>query len=438
MDLKCATWLVLSICVGVAARTSSGETPTNLGAAPTEFDSIQSDFEFTSDGLSIIYRAAHVTVDGADELYSVPIAGGTAHKLNGDLGAGGDVDFWKLSPDGGWAIFWANEHGNSLTEVYGTPTLGGTPLKLNSPLVEIGSTGGVVVDGRVIYIASERTSPFAGTVFELFSVPVNGGTVSRLSGEPVNGGDVQTVVSRKGVGRVVYLADQERNDVVELFAVSPDGGPALKLNPQLVTQGNVLADGLQLSPTGNRVLYAADQERASVVEIFSVSTFGGPVAKLNGTLTNGGSVTPGSQLFSPDGTRVLYHADQNSDEVFELFSVSATGGTPVRLNGPLVLDGDVRREGLQFSPNGSRVLYTADQQTDETFELFSVASQGGAAVKLSGALVAGGDVADDAIFSPDGSRVLYRADQNTDEVVELYQRVRLGRHSAADQRRSGR
>ena len=209
MDLKCVAWLALFICTGVAARAGKGETPTNLGASLTAFDSIQSDFQFTSDGRSVIYRAVHVAEDGADKLYCVPVTGGVSHKLNGDLGEGGDVRSWKLSPDGSWAVFWANEQGHALTEVYGTPTLGGTPLKLNSPLVDIGSTDGVVINGRVVYVASERTSPFAGTIFELFSVPVNGGTVTRLSGEPATGGDVQAVVSRNGVNRVVYLADQE-------------------------------------------------------------------------------------------------------------------------------------------------------------------------------------------------------------------------------------
>jgi hypothetical protein len=208
--------------------------------------------------------------------------------------------------------------------------------------------------------------------------------------------------------------------VVELFGVSATGGLPTKLNPPLVANGNVLPDGLQLSPIGDRALYAADQEEDSKVEIFSVPALGGSAVKLNGVLVEGGSVTPGSQRFSANGARVLYRADQNADEVFEVFSVSSVGGPAVRINGALVTNGDVRLEGLQFSPDSSRVLYSADQNEDEVYELFSVPAAGGQAVKLNGELVDGGDVLEDAGFSPTGSRVLYRADQDVDGVVELY------------------
>jgi len=148
--------------------------------------------------------------------------------------------------------------------------------------------------------------------------------------------------------------------------------------------------------------------------------------QLNPFLPVGGDVTRGSQRLSPNGSRVLYHADQNADEVFEIFSVPSGGGTSVRLNGPLVALGDVNAAGLQFSPDSARVLYTADQFVDETVELFCVPSVGGTAVKLSGDMVAGGDVADDAVFSPDSSRVLFRADRRVDEVVELFSTSSVG------------
>ncbi|MGE3244053.1 MAG: hypothetical protein AB7G28_25885, partial [Pirellulales bacterium] len=147
---------------------------------------------------------------------------------------------------------------------------------------------------------------------------------------------------------------------------------------------------------------------------------------LHPTLPAGSDVTRGSQRFSPNGSRVLYHADQNADEVFEIFSVPSGGGTSVRLNGPLVALGDVNAAGLQFSPDSARVLYTADQIIDETVELFSVPSAGGASVKLSGDMVAGGDVVDDAVFSPDSSRVLFRADRRVDDVVELFSNSSAG------------
>ena len=47
------------------------------------------------------------------------------------------------------------------------------------------------------------------------------------------------------------------------------------------------------------------------------------------------------------------------------------GGTPVKLNTALPSGGFVYRDGIQFSSDGSRVLYLADQETNGVVELYS-------------------------------------------------------------------
>ena len=64
----------------------------------------------------------------------------------------------------------------------------------------------------------------------------------------------------------------------------------------------------------------------------------------------------------------------------------------LKLNKALVLGGSV--EGGLISPDSRRVVYRADQETDGIFELYSVPIRGPAAdgIKLNKALVPGGDV----------------------------------------------
>ena len=412
------------VLYGCCSHVVLAEEPVKLDTSGMSAGSVQPGFQITSDGSRVVF--ARRTLQGLDEvteLCSVESSGGIPVTLNGTMAVGGDVSSWQLSSNGNRVVYWADQETDGVTDVYAVPTIGGAPQKLSESLVDVGSTGGGFVGpngDRAVFIASQTTSPFSGPYFELFSASSAGGGSTKLNGPMANGGDVQSLVVRSDGGRVLYLADEDTDEVVELFSVSPIGGPSTKLNSGLVADGDVFSDGLQFSPDGNFVLYSADQDTNGVVEIYRVATSGGTPLKLNLPLASGRSVTLGSPQFSPNGTRVLYRADQNADDVFEIFSVPVGGGTPVRLNGPLAEGGDVSLDGLRFSPDGSRVLYHADQERDGVFELFSVPSIGGVPVKLNGPMVEGGDVEDGAVFSPDGGLVLYRANQDRSDVVGLY------------------
>ena len=66
---------------------------------------------------------------------------------------------------------------------------------------------------------------------------------------------------------------------------------------------------------------------------------GGAIVKLNSLLPAGGNVA--DFVISPDAARVVYLADQRTDEVRELFSVPLGGGPVTQLNGPLTVGGNV-------------------------------------------------------------------------------------------------
>ncbi len=92
------------------------------------------------------------------------------------------------------------------------------------------------------------------------------------------------------------------------------------------------------------------------------------------------------------------------------------------MNGTLAAGGVVW--SYQISPDSSRVVYVADQQTKGVYELYSVPLGGPATtgIKLNGPLTTGGDGGDVTTFqiSPDSGRVVYIADQDTNAVLELY------------------
>jgi Tol biopolymer transport system component len=415
--------LLLAVCMTGIARAAA---PTKLSGPLGPGQNVTAgSVQISADGSRVLYLSDQ-DADNVFEIFSVPVGGGTRVQLNGTLATGGDVlvNGLDISPDGSRVLYYADETTDEVFEAFSVPLSGGTPTKLNGTL----PTGGDVSNAGLQFNSSSTQVLFHGDqttdeVFEVFTVPSTGGTPVKLNGVLVANGDTQSAdlqFSPNG-SRVIYLADQTTDEVFEAFSVPSGGGAAIKLNGALVAGGDVTLQ--RISSDGSRVLYLADQTTDDVFEIFSVPATGGVPVKLNGTMGVGGDVSTLGLQFSPNGNHVVYFADQNADNVNELFSVPSAGGTAVKLNGTLVANGDVGSNGILISPDSSRVIYTADQNTDNTFEIFSVPIAGGTAVKLSGPMVAGGNVAlgsGGRGISPDGSRVIYVADQNTDEVQELF------------------
>ncbi len=383
-------------------------------------------FQISPDSRQVVYRADQDSVNVV-ELYSVPIGGLAASiKLNGTLGVNDDVLEFQISPDSSRVVYLA-DHDTiffNVVELYSVPIEGPVTAvkKLNKTLVANGNVAGFRISPDSNWVVYGADQDKDGAT-ELYSVPIGGPDSDGLKlnkGLVLNGSVKEGLISPDS-SRVVYLADQDTVGVQELYSVPIRGLPSagIKLNKTLVANGNVA--GFQISPDSKWVVYGADQDKDGATEVYSVP-IGGPDSdglKLNKGLVLNGSVEEG--LISPDSSRVVYLADQDTVGVQELYSVPIRGlpSAGLRLNEALVPGRNV--DVFKISPNGGRVVYIADQETVSVHELYSVPVGGpaDAGIKLNKALPPNGDVSGFQI-SPDSSRVVYRADQDNVGVRELY------------------
>jgi hypothetical protein len=328
------------------------------------------------------------------ELYCVPITGGPSVRLNAPLLAESHVGEFQISPDGSRVVYGLDhQYEEEVRELYSVPLTGGASVKLGERLDSWGYMGDFQIspDGsRVFYTKADRVvyTEEQGTygMTELYSVPIAGGDAVKLDGAPVDQTSVTNLRITPSGGRVVYSQAQWYRDLgiyyqwVKLFSVPSKGGAAVKLNGKLAAGGHWEgAFRFQFSPDGSRVVFRATQPQPVYVletELYSVPTKGGAMVKLGGRGLVWGWGSGYNEFdfqISPDGSRVVYWADQDKHDRFELYSVPITGGNSVKLNGKLVAGGDVGGDvsAFQITPGGSWVVYLADQDKDDVPELYA-------------------------------------------------------------------
>jgi len=378
-----------------------------------------------------VFMAAKDVADTV-ELYASFDDGDDIIKLSADLLIpGGNVVDFKISPDGIFAAYVADQETDQVFELYVVPVdksagdravkisgffMAGDGIKEISPgeyAFEWSPDGS---SSQVAYLADQRT---AG-VIELFSVLPNGTSNIRLSGNLESDRDVVEFLWAPNTSRIVYLANQDFVNVLELYSVLPN----VTNSSQKITSGfdpgeNVI--DFAWAPSNQRVAFIADKNTLGLFQLWTT-----PPTNANNVLVS--SVTPVGDgdviefAWAPViGTnRIAYLADENKDEMFELFT---TRGTDPVINhiSLLQVDGSDVTE-FAWAPDSSRVAYMADRLSDDVSELFTNLPRGGDNVKVSGDLTTDGDGGDviDFAWAPDSALIAYNADQDTNNKFELY------------------
>jgi len=374
------------------------------------------DLAISPDGRRVVYIEQDTL--GVNELYSVPLDGSAGPvKLSGPTQGDGWFLGFSISPDGLRVVYTADEEEYSVYGLYSAPIAGGAAVQLmpgmDSPYFP--SSYRISADGRwVVALAGD----------EILSAPIDGSSSALAINAGIPPGRFEISPDSR---RVVFRGTDGSGDAA-LYSVAIDAGrnrPHLARRPSRgpvrLTPFPLPGDhvwSLEISANSRRVVY---QVFGGLQEIYSVPIDGSakPV-RLNSSLA--GRVATGRFDVSPDGTRVVYVADQDQFGRYELYSVPIdASASPVKLNGPLVAGGDVLfyNPGFEISADGTRAVYRADQEIDGIDELYGVPIDGSSApIKLSAPLVAGEQLSEFHIC-PDGSRVLYRTDANCYRTVAL-------------------
>jgi Tol biopolymer transport system component len=395
--------------------------------------------KISPDSSHVVFMVYPRSVSGNRRIFSTPIGGGTPASLIGNAASGSSVGLiFEISPNSSRVVFTGDLVTVGVRELFSAPIGGGSPITLSGNVVAGGnvfeSSFQISPDStRVVFEGDLITN---GTD-ELFSAPIaSANSRIALSGTVIPGASLAIAFWENDLGpfqitpdgtRVVFYGALATAGIKELYSA-----PIATANARVTLSANTVAGGeigfIRFTPDSARVIFTGDLVTDQRYELFSV-----PIATANARVSLSGSVVQGGGIkgdfrISPDGSRAVFKGDLVTVGKQELFSSPLVGGTRVTLSGGIVGSGNLGAaiSSFEISADSSRVVFRGDLVVDEQFELYSAPiAISNARTTLSAQLAPGGDVDSAFLVSKDGGRVIFRADKDVDEQFELY-RVQIG------------
>jgi hypothetical protein len=353
-----------------------------------------------------VFRAQVGSSSDPVELWSTPIAGGSAVNLSGSLVPGGEVSSFVLSKDGTRAVFLANKDDAAKKELYSVPVDGSTaPVKRSGTLEPGGNVLEYAISDnsqRIVYIADKD---FDGRD-ELYSVPIAVGSGMKIVDVAAATRDVESFLISPDSTRVVFRADLDTNDIQELYSVGIASTTVTKISQDL-TAGNIVFGGYAITPDSSRVVYLAEIGALKTKRLLSVPITGG-TSRNHSTEVPAGEAVSGFAI-SPNGSQIIFRAPAITNGPDALYSVPISGTNTLVISRSASLYGEVQE--FLISPDSTRVIYRARGSASAPQQFHSVpvnSNLGGTTVCPQ--LVPGDSIQESrASISPDSNRVLFSA-----------------------------
>lgn len=370
-------------------------------------------FQNTPNGKHVVYLADETT-NGDNELYISDSDGTNKRKLQG-VPNGRDVIYFIISPDSTRVAFLMDLNNPGLYDLY-TINIDGTGLTQMNQGVSgsrtVSKTFKFTPDSAKVVFATNEVANIRHLYISNAVAPVNRLQLNSNIRSPVSS---VFEIANNG-SRIVF---KESNDPSHpnVLSVLPNATGEVQLNPVFTLPGSGVSD-FTISPLSNKVVYRANQDNDAIYELYSVNTDGtGGTLKVNGSIVIGGSVQSLSFKVTSNGSKVVYIADQNVDEKFELYTSNMDGSANTKISGTIPASGDV--SNFKITSDNLKVVFQSNLAISTVQEIYSVNINGSSLLKVNSTLVNGENVGEYHVRSS-AEKVIYAMDKGSVGLYSIY------------------
>lgn len=405
--------LFLLISISLVLTTASSPIPVVVKiSGPLLPDRDVYDYLVSQNGKYTVF-----TADGtADytELFSVLSWGGERVLLSPGITATSQVNGFLITPDSLSVLYWVGhpEAESRADCFYLVPITGGVPEALDCaiPTDLFLEWIDISTDSQFVYYVLTEETP--SSYHRLYALKLDGSSSSMAISPDEDCLDLQFRLMPNADG-VVYGREKTMLQGSEMVHVDPLG------NVTPIRTVNGTFNGGDITPNSEWVIFIEHQNMAGTWDkLYGYRFDGGTITELSDDMILPGNVK--NFKISGDSEYVVYKADADVDEVYEIYTTQIDPVAHYNLIPAMVAGGDVVDYKIVNSSLGTLgVVYKADQLVDEKYDLGFVTITGSSAYHLSIGMIANGDVTDFDIF-PNGIGVVFIADYGIDEMYNLW------------------